>query len=135
MKIADTEDLHNQHLLNCLDSMRNAISIYDKEAHLLFCNRTFCSNLHIKDRDIALGMHADDLLKYHNVKIYSMENNSNHMKMMDVLEKGIEVLDWEVRLESQDHPNKAQLVSNDMYPILSRCRTPSFRDNRKMHRK
>lgn len=118
LKIVDTEDLHNQHLLNCLDSMRNAISIYDKEAHLLFCNRTFCSNLHIKDRDIALGMHADDLLKYHNVKIYSMENNSNHMKMMDVLEKGIEVLDWEVRLESQDHPNKAQLVSNDMYPIL-----------------
>lgn len=120
LKIFDASERHNQNLLNCLDSVRNAISIYDKDANLLFANHNFCKDLHIDNRDAVIGMHICDIINRAGVKIHSMENNLSQLKMLDVLKKGEEVLDWEVRIESQAAPNVAQLVSNDMYPVINK---------------
>ncbi len=117
LRILDENEQQSQCLLRSLDSMRNAISIYDRNARLLFGNRTFCSNFQIEDLDTVLGMHIEDIMARNSLKAYSMEDNSSHMKMMDVLKDGKEVLDWEVRLESPDSASNALLVSNDMYPV------------------
>lgn len=117
LRILDENEQQSQCLLRSLDSMRNAISIYDRNARLLFGNMTFCSNFQIEDLDTVLGIHIEDIMERNSLKAYSMEDNSSHMKMMDVLKDGKEVLDWEVRLESPDSASNALLVSNDMYPV------------------
>ncbi|SFM19085.1 Transcriptional regulator containing PAS, AAA-type ATPase, and DNA-binding Fis domains [Pelosinus propionicus DSM 13327] len=120
LKMFDASERHNQDLLNCLDSVRNAISIYDKDANLLFANNKFCTDLHIDDRDAVIGMNIHDVINHAGIKIHPMENNSSQLKMLDVLKYGEEVLDWEVRIESQATPNVAQIVSNDMYPVINK---------------
>ena len=39
--------------------------------------------------------------------------------MMDLLKNGKKILDWEVMIETETSTNKAQFVSNNMYPIKS----------------
>lgn len=120
LEILDGSETDARFLLRSLDSMRNAISIYDSDAHLIFANEDFCRCMHIGNRKDVIGMYANDILQYANIKIHSMENNSNQMKMMDVLKDGQEALNWEVRLESQTPPNKVHVVTNDMYPVLDK---------------
>lgn len=120
LRIFDASEKHNQYLLNYLDSVQNSISLYDKDANLLFANNNFCKYLQIDDRDAVIGMHIRDIMNRAGIKAYSMENNSDHLKMLDVLKNGKEVLDWEVRLESQKTPNVVQLASNDMYPVINK---------------
>lgn len=120
LKILDSSEKHNQYLLNCLDSVRNSISIYDKDANLLYANNNFCKYFHINDRDTVMGMHISDIMNLTGIKIHSMENNSSNLKMLDVLKNGEESLDWEVRLETQDSHSGALLASNDMYPVINK---------------
>ena len=118
LQIYQRKDDQNQYLLHCLDALHNAVSIYDKDARLLYANRMFCSNMQISDPTSVLGMPIEEILTRTGMKVHAMATNSHRMKMMDVLQTGKEVLDWEVRLESTAFPNSAQLVSNDLYPIL-----------------
>lgn len=120
LRIFDASEKHNQYLLNYLDSVQNSISLYDKDANLLFANNNFCKYLQIDDRDSVIGMHIRDIMNRARIKAYSMENNSDHLRMLDVLKDGEEVLDWEVKLESQQTPNVVQLASNDMYPVINK---------------
>lgn len=120
LRIFNENQKDNQYLLNYLDSVQNSISLYDKDANLLFANNNFCKFLHIEDRDAVIGMHIDDIMNHSQVKAYSMENSSSNLKMLDVLKDGEKVLDWEVRLESQATPNLAQIISNDMYPVINK---------------
>ncbi|MGN0658554.1 MAG: sigma-54 interaction domain-containing protein [Emergencia sp.] len=118
MEIFDENDSENGRLLRYLDAARSSISIYDREANLLFANQDFCRTMHIADRDAVIGMQIKDIFDQCGMKVHSMESNSSHMKMMDVLKDGREALDWEVRLEHQSPSESIQLVSNDMYPVL-----------------
>jgi len=118
LKIFEASERHDQYLLNCLNSMRNAISIYDKEANLLFANNNFCEYFCIDDRDAVIGMNILDIMKRVGLNVHSMENDSSGLKMFDVLRSGKEALDWEVRVESQATAN-AWLASNDLYPVLN----------------
>lgn len=110
----------NQYLLNFFNSVHNSISLYDKDANLLFANDNFCKYLSIEDRNCSIGMNIRNIMENAGLKAYSMENNSSRLKMLDVLKDGKEVLDWEVRIESQDGSKVDQLASNDMYPVLTK---------------
>ena len=118
LRIAEAEGRHKDYLLKCFDSARNAISIFDREARLLFANETFCKFFHIDDRAAVIGMHIDDVLKRYGIRVQAMDSNVTHLTMMDVLKTGKETLDCGVRLESQLDPGYVQLVDNDMYPVL-----------------
>lgn len=115
-----TFDAHKdreQYLLDSLDAIENAICIYDKDAALLYGNKAYCDNMQIFDRESALGMNILDITKQAGIKIHAKKSGSNNLKMMDVLKSGKKTLDWEVMIESKTSPNKAQFVSNNMYPI------------------
>ena len=120
LNIFDIGEKNSRYLLDCLDSVRNSISIYDKDAHLLFANQHFCQYLRIDDRDAVIGLDIREIMKISGIKIQPMDKNSSDLKMLDVLESGQEALDWEVRIESIDTPNKARLASNDMYPVINK---------------
>lgn len=105
----------NQYLLDCFDAVKNSISIYDKNANLLFANKYFCNYLNIDDRTGVIGMNINDIIDNTGTKIHSIETNTSKLKMFDVLECGEEAIDWEVRIETSN--GGAQLVGNDMYPV------------------
>ena len=107
-----------QYLLNCLDSVSNSISIYDKDACLIFANKSFCEDYDIADRDAVYGLPIESILRQNGVSIHSIAGNRNRMKMMDVLKNGKRALDWEVRVTKESAPKEEFLVSNDMYPII-----------------
>ncbi|QAT43270.1 sigma-54 interaction domain-containing protein [Aminipila luticellarii] len=118
--IYDVNKGREQYLLDCLDAVENAICIYDKDANLLYANKAHCENLHIFDKEAAIGMNILDITKQSGIKIHATKNGSDSLKMMDVLKSGKKTLDWEVMIESQTFTNKAQFVSNNMYPIKNK---------------
>ena len=120
LKIFDENESESRYLLNCLDSIRNSISIYDKDAHLLFANKHFCKYFRIDNREAVIGMNVRDIMNLTGIKVISIEGDSSNLKMMEVLKSGKEALDWEVRIESGDAPNRTRLASNDMYPVLGK---------------
>lgn len=102
-------------LLNALDSVNKSISIYDKEANLLFANRNFCNYLYISDRNSIIGKNIEDIIRQAGTTVQSIDTNTTRLKMHEVLEKGEEIIDWEVRVTSAN--GDSQLVGNDMYPV------------------
>ena len=120
LSIFDAGVHQEQYLLDCLDSVENAICIYDKNANLLYGNKSYLDNMHIFDKELAIGMNILDITKHSGIKIQSTKNGSNDLKMLDVLRRGNKILDWEVMIESQTSPNKAQFISNNMYPIKNK---------------
>lgn len=118
LKIIDTDESTNGYLLKCLNSVKNAISIYDENATLLYANTSFCKDLSISNLSSAIGSDINTLTKTIGIKIHSMEDNSSRLKMMDVLKHGKEIIDWEVRIESANSKSESKLLSNDMYPVL-----------------
>jgi len=119
LEIVKINEKYKTYLLKCFDSVRNAISIFDNDAKLLYANENFCKNFHIDDRNSAIGMHIHDVMKRYGIKAQSMESNATHLSMMDVLKSGKEKLDCGVRMESKFDSNYVQLVDNDMYPVLN----------------
>lgn len=103
-----------------LDALQTSICIYDKDANLIYANLDFCNYAHIKDRDAVYGRHIDDVLSEIGIKFISTKKKRKQMKIMDVLEYGNAVLDWEVEVVSAERPNEYQLASNDMYPFFDK---------------
>lgn len=117
LALYDINISHEHYLLDCFDFVENPICIYDKDANLLFSNKAYCENMQIFDKNTAIGMNVLDITKKSGIKIQSTKNGSSNLKMMDLLKNGKKILDWEVIIESQTSSNKAQFVSNNMYPI------------------
>lgn len=113
-------DIHSQNLLDSFNSVKNAISIYDQDARLLFGNKYFFKNFHVEDEKQAIGKTIDEIMSLSGTKVQSISSNTSRLKMFDVLEKGEDILDWEVRMESKNESGNGQIISNDMYPIKGR---------------
>lgn len=118
LEMITKDESSSRYLLSCLNSVKNAISIYDENATLLYANTSFCKDLSIPHLETALGCNINDVIRDAGMKVHSMEDNSSSLKMMDVLKNGEEVIDWEVRIEPTDLQDESKLVSNDMYPVL-----------------
>lgn len=118
LEMISKDENNSRHLLHCLNSVKNAISIYDENATLLYANTSFCKDLSIPNLEDALGRNINDVIRDIGAKVHSMEDNSSSLKMMDVLKNGEEVIDWEVRIEPVASGEESKLVSNDMYPVL-----------------
>lgn len=116
--IVDNDQRNSRKLMDSLNSVKHAISIYDENATLLYANSSFCRDLSITNLEAALGRNINDIIRDNGIKVHSMEDNRNTLKMMDVLKNGEVVIDWEVRIESADSQEESRLVSNDMYPVL-----------------
>jgi len=114
-------DSMNSFLLDSLNLVDDAICIYDKDAHLLFANDQFCKVMMIPDKNAVIGMHISDIEKTAGITIHPAKNTgSGNLKMLDVLKNGHNAYHWEVTIESQSSPNIANLMFNDMYPIISK---------------
>ena len=98
MQIFDDYVKENRQLWDSLDAVKKSISIYDKDATLLYANQYFCHYINKP------------------TKVHSIDTNTNRLKMHDVLRKGEEVIDWEVRILSSK--GDTQIAGNDMYPVL-----------------
>ncbi len=116
MEIFDEYEKGNRQLWDSLDAVKKSISIYDKDATLLYANRHFCNYLHLTDRKQIIGRQIEDVIKSAGTKVHSIDTNTNKLKMHDVLHKGEEVIDWEVRILSSN--GDTQIAGNDMYPVL-----------------
>lgn len=120
LSICDLNSDNENYLLDCFNFVENAICIYDQDAYLLYANNAYYKNMQIFDKKTAIGMNILDITKQSGIKIQSTKNGSSNLKMMDLLKNGKKILDWEVRIESQTSSNKAQFISNNMYPIKNR---------------
>lgn len=108
----------NAKILKSLDVVGNAISVYDEEARVLFANRRFYDDFHIRVKEKPIGMKITDITEEFGLNFRSFEKTSSgRFKMFDVLAEGKEALDWEIRLEFTKSGEPSRLVSNDMYPI------------------
>ncbi len=107
-------------LLDCLDAIDNAICIYDSEGTLMYGNTSYFVNMHIHDPEMAIGKNIMDITRDAGIRIEATHTGSANLKMLDVLKSGHKTLDWEVKIESETAPNKAQFVSNNMYPIKNK---------------
>ena len=116
MQIFDDYVKENRQLWDSLDAVKKSISIYDKDATLLYANQYFCNYLHIANREQVIGRSIEDVIKSAGTKVHSIDTNTNRLKMHDVLRKGEEVIDWEVRILSSK--GDTQIAGNDMYPVL-----------------
>lgn len=105
----------NNSLLASLDAVNKSISIYDRNANLLFANRNFCNYLYTQDRSTIIGKNIEDIIREAGTTVQSIDTNTTRLKMHEVLEKGEEVIDWEVRVTSER--GDTLLVGNDMYPV------------------
>lgn len=118
MRILNKAQQETRHILNCLDYLNSAISIFDKNANLLYTNRNFCALFHIDDPASVLGMNIEDIMSKYGIAISARDTKSSHLKMMDVLKSGEEEINLERLLESKYSPNPIQLVENDILPIF-----------------
>lgn len=104
-------------IIDSTDAVQNAISLYDSQARLVFCNKAFRKNFNIGDDEDFTGMKIGEIFKIKNITVKNVDNDSRNMKMFDVLEKGETALDCEVRIVYGDSENMTAIVSNDMYPV------------------
>lgn len=105
-------------LLSSLDSVNRAISIYDNDGRLLYGNKYFYNYLYITDTESCIGQKIDDILRKAGTSVQAINSSSTRLKMMDVLESGKEVIDWEVRVISAK--GDTQIVGNDMFPVFGK---------------
>ncbi len=117
MEIFDEDQTNERFLLSSFDSADNAICIFDSDACFLYGNKSYLRNMHMGDGKEFLGMNILDITKRTGIKIQATKNGSDNLKMFDALKSGRKVRDWEVQIESQTSPGKAQFISNNMYPI------------------
>lgn len=108
----------DRHILSCLDYLNSALSIFDKNANLLYTNKNFCTLFHIDEPSSVLGMNINDIMDKYGITISTRDTRSSHLKMFDVLKNAKEELNWEILLESKYSPNPIQLVENDILPIF-----------------
>lgn len=120
LSIIDVNKSQEQYLLDCFNAIDNAICIYDKEANLLYGNKSYLDIMQIVDKDAVVGMNILDIARQSGIKIQATKNGSSNLKLLDVLKSGNKLLDWEVKVESQTSASNAQFVSNNMYPVKNK---------------
>lgn len=111
-------DINIQFLLKSLDSIQNAISIYDRNLRLFYANDSYCRNMLIDDRAAVIGETIENIMRKSGVKIISLETNREQLALPQVLEYGNTVLDREVKLVKENDPKKTKMLIFDMYPIF-----------------
>lgn len=104
-------------IVDAFDSTDNAVSIYDKNACLVYANAAYLKNMRLKDLKTLMGMNILDITKQCGIKIHAMKTDSNRLKMFDVMRTGKKMLDWEVGITAESSSNSMQLISYNMYPI------------------
>ena len=104
-------------IVDAFDAADNAVSIYDKNACLVYGNSAYLKAMHLSDLKPLIGMNILDITKQSGIKIHSMKTDSNRPKMLDVLRTGKKMLDWEVGITAESSSNSMQLGSYSMYPI------------------
>ena len=113
------EATRNALFLQCFDEIKNAVSIYDKDGRLLFCNKAFCRNFRIDDLDAAIGKNIVDMAVKNGLEHTASGKTISGWKMFDVLSNGEPIMNWEVRLDSFGSNNMPLYISNDMYPLFN----------------
>lgn len=108
---------NNRNLLDCLDFIDNTVCIYDKEAFLLYANKSYCRHFNITDREEALGTHIDTITSKAGIRIKATKTRSDNLKMMDVLKNGKKILDWEIQINPNNIPGNVNSIINNMYPL------------------
>lgn len=114
------KDLNMTFLLESLDSMENAISIYDDRLRLVYANDSYCRNMYIDDRTGMLGKTIDEIIKESGVKIFAMQVNREQVILHKVLEYGKAFVDWEVKLFKEDKPQETKMLLFDMWPLYDK---------------
>lgn len=109
--------LNERYFLKCLDFAQNPIVIWGEKTELLFANTAFCNLFHIPSREKAIGTTLADIMRKGKIKAIPVGSKRPGLKVPEVLQSGIEVLDWNVYLEYERSPNERQILSTDMYPI------------------
>ena len=111
-------DLDMTFLLESLDSMENAISIYDEKLRLVYANDSYCRNMYIDDRASVLGETIDEIMDKSGVKVFAIQANKEQITLYKVLEYGKAFVDWEVKLFKKDAPEKTKMLLFDMWPLF-----------------
>lgn len=119
ISILDEYGSESFRLLSAFNAVDKSVSVFDKNANLLFANENFCNYLYTppQNRNGIIGKSIETILKEAGTSIQSIEASSSRLKMYDVLEKGEKVIDWEIRVTSSD--GDSMMVGNDMYPVFS----------------
>ncbi len=107
-------------LMESLDSIQNAISIYDENMRLVYANDSYFRNMFIDDRESMLGKSINEVVKDSGVVVFAMQSSKEQLELLKVFAYGKEVIDWEVKLYKKDDPKKSRMLVFDMYPIMDR---------------
>lgn len=113
--------LDSAFLTQCLDSVDNAICIYDDETRLVYANKAYCDLMNIEDLEAMTGKTVLEIMKYSKIKIQSTQTASSRLKMMDVIKTGKKALNWEISVESEKSPSDALFIVNNLYPVKDRA--------------
>ena len=111
------ENLDKTFLLKSLDTLQNAISIYDDKLRLVYANENYCKNMFIDDVKDVLGKTIEEVQKISGVKIFAIQANKEKLAFPDVLKYGKTFVDWEVKISRKNDPEKTKILLFDMYPV------------------
>lgn len=112
------EKLDKTILLESLDMLHNAFSVYDRELRLVYANETYCRDMQIADLSEALGKTLTEIMSAGGVKVIDMEENREHLSLPAVLKYGETFVDKEVKLVNDSVPGNAKMMMFDMFPII-----------------
>ena len=107
----------NCFLTQCLDSVDNAICIYDDKTRLVYANKAYCNLMNIEDREAMIGKTVLEIMKHSKIKIQATQTASSRLKMRDVIKTGKKALNWEISVESEQSPSDALFIVNNIYPV------------------
>ena len=107
----------NCFLTQCLDSVDNAICIYDDKTRLVYANKAYCNLMNIEDCEAMIGKTVLEIMKHSKIKIQATQTASSRLKMMDVIKTGKKALNWEISVESEQSPSDALFIVNNIYPV------------------
>ncbi len=111
------EDLDKNFLLKSLDTMKNAISLYDENLRLVYANQEYCDNMYIDKVESVIGKTLEEVQKMGDVVVFAMQANKERMVLPEVVKYGKTFKDWEVKLYRKNDPHKAKMLIFDMYPL------------------
>ena len=111
------ENLDKTFLLKSLDTLQNAISIYDDKLRLVYANENYCKNMFIDNVNDVLGKTIEEVQEISGVKIFAIQENKEKLAFPDVLKYGKAFVDWEVKISRKNDPQKTKILLFDMYPV------------------
>ena len=111
------EELDKTFLLKSLDTMKNAISLYDEKLRLVYANQEYCDNMFIDNIEDVIGKTLEEVQNMGGVVVFAMQANKEKMVLPEVVKYGKTFKDWEVKLYRKSDPHKAKMLIFDMYPL------------------